>query len=258
MKFHLYFILPILLFSSALTQEFQTAQKPNFTGERLEFHMEYMHLHVATLLFEMEVDSENYVLSVAAKSTGKANFLFSLNNEYETRMEKSTLLPLWSDKKIRQKNISHDLKIKYDHSAGRASLADSVSWDIPQDCYDYFSMLYFFRTLSSHQLHARRFFLDSEYLISEVKAVQKSEGELVTVPAGQFSTIRLELFFSQQTREERPWKTDILTNRLAKPGSVVTIWFSDDDSRLPVKISYGNSLLKTSIELNSYSRGTQD
>ncbi len=258
MKIHHYFLISILLFSSARTQEFQTAQKQNFAGEQLEYHMEYMNLHVASLFFEMKDDLENYLLMVAAKSTGKANFLFSLNNAYETVMKKNTLLPIRVEKQIRQKNISHDLKIAYDHPAGRASLADSVSWDIPHNCYDYFTMLYFLRTLSLDKFHSLRFSLDSEYLISEVTVSLKSEGELVTVPAGQFNTVRLELSFTQQTKEYRPWKTDILTNRLAKPGSLVTIWFSHDDLRLPVKISYGNSLIKTSIELNSYSRGAQD
>lgn len=258
MKSHLYSFILILLFSSARTQEFQTAQKQYFAGEQLAYHMEYMHLHVATLVFEMKNDSDEFFLSVAAQSTGKARFLFSLNNAYETFMDKNTLLPLRTEKKIRQKNISHELKITYNHPAGRASLADSVFWEIPRNCYDYFSMLYFLRTLSLDQFHSLHFFLDSEYLISEVTVTLKSEGELVNVPAGRFNTIRLELSFTQKTQEERPWKTDLLTNRLAKPGSVVTIWFSNDEFRLPVKISYGNSLIKTSIELNSYSRGAQD
>ena len=263
MKTYFFLFVSILITSSGQAQVNQNNRKIDFSGEQLVYHMEYMNFHVAMLFFKINSgseinDSEHYHLTVSAKSTGKAKFLFSINNVYETVLDKNKMLPVWAIKKIRQKNIKHELTIKYNHSAHQASLADSIFWFIPSDCYDYFSMLYFLRTLSPQQLEFFRFFLDSEYLISEVEVALKSENEILNVPAGQFKTTRVEITFTPWSKEKRPWKTDLLTNRLAKPGSVVTMWFSEDDFRLPLKISYGNSIVKTFIVLNSYSRGIKD
>ena len=95
------------------------------------------------------------------------------------------------------------------------------------------------------------FYLDSEYLISKVRAVVKSGFEKTKLPAGKFSAIRIELLFQQITEAERPWKTDLLTNRLAAPGSELTLWLSNDERRIPVKISYHNSIIKTELLLYS-------
>ncbi|MFZ5517809.1 MAG: DUF3108 domain-containing protein [Candidatus Zhuqueibacterota bacterium] len=258
MHAQLYFIISLMLVSSGRAQQGQPASAGNFVGERLEFQMQYLNMSAATLVFEMREDSNFYHLRVAAKSTGKATIFFSLDNVYEAMLMKQNLLPVRIEKTIRQKNIARDVVIQYDHETGIASLADSVRWPIPADCYHYFSMLYFFRTIAWDQVDLQRLHLDSEYIISAVDVSLQPEPELTTTPAGQFSTRRLELAFTPQSDEARPWKTDLLTNRLAKPGSEVTFWFSDDEARLPVKISYGNSAVKTVIVLTSFSRGARN
>ncbi len=231
---------------------------PNFTGEQLTFKMEYLNLSVATLNFQI-VDSapNNYHLKVHARATRSASLLFKLDNVYETYFDKNNFLPFKIVKQIRQKNIQHELNIHFEHHKNKASLGDSISWSIPGDCYDYFSMLYFLRDQKLKSGDSISFHLDSEYLISKVKATVLCDNEIVRVPAGKFQSIKLNLKFSAITNTPRPWRTDLLTNRLAAPGSKITIWFSNDENRLPLKIVYHQSRVKTQIVLDSYFRGQQ-
>ncbi|UCE04472.1 MAG: DUF3108 domain-containing protein [bacterium] len=236
----------------------ESTANPNFIGEQLVFKMEYLNLSVATLNFQtIGTNKNNYHLKVHANATRSARLLFKLDNVYETYFNRNTFLPIKVIKKIQQKNIQHELNIYFDYQKNKASLGDSISWLIPGDCFDYFSMLYFLRAQALRPGEIIHFHLDSEYLISKVEVKVLSDQEIIQVPAGKFQSIKLNLKFSAVTHEPRPWRTDLLTNRLAAPGSEITIWFSNDNYQLPLKISYHQSKIKTQLVLDSFSRGQQ-
>ena len=264
MKTHLnIFIIFILVFSNIQAQPQKQNNGLVLLGERLNFSMKYLNMKVANLAFFVADSNTNnstmlYQLSVQTNSTPLATKLFKINNSYLTLFNTKTFLPVKSIKKIDQKNIQHNVVLDFDHQDHQATFNDSISWSLPSPCFDYFSMLYFLRAQPWEENDTLRFFLDSEYLISEVEAVLQPENEILNVPCGKFSTLKIQLSFQSTTKEERPWKTDIITNRLAKPGSKLNIWFSDDEHRLPLKISYYQSLIKTTIELISFSRGLPD
>jgi hypothetical protein len=254
-------IIPFLI-SLLKSEGSYSTRNPDFVGEQLIFKMEYINLSVATLSFHV-IDTTQinhqikYHLKVQAKSSRVAGLLFRLDNVYETYFDKNTYLPIKAIKKIRQKNIQHELAISYHHKKNTASIADSMTWSIPSYCYDYFSMLYFLRNQELKPGNIIHFHLDSEYLISKVEAKVLPDQEVIQIPAGKFQSIKLNVKFSAVTHELRPWKTDLLTNRLAVPGSEITIWFSDDEFRLPLKIVYHRSKIKTQLILDSFSRGQQ-
>ncbi|MDZ7335822.1 MAG: DUF3108 domain-containing protein [candidate division KSB1 bacterium] len=228
----------------------------DFLGEKLSFKMEYLNLSVAKLDFDiLDAESGNYLVRVHAKSTGSASLMFKLDNVYETYFDRQSCLPNKIVKKIAQKNIQHELKFLFDHKNGVANLGDSISWKIPEDCFDYFSMLYFLRRQRLQPGDIVRFHLDSEYIISKVEARVLAAQESIKVPAGKFRAIKLNIKFTRISPHSRPWRTDLLTNRLASPGSELTLWLSDDDSRLPLKIAYHQSQMKTQVVLDAFSRG---
>lgn len=238
--------------------ESESKLNPNFLGEQLTFKMEYINLSVATLKFQIiDFVPNSYHLKVQAKATRTASLMFKLDNIYETYFDQLTFLPSKIVKQIHQKNIKHELNFSFDHQKNSASLGDSISWSIPDDCFDYFSMLYFLRSQPLQPGDALSFHLDSEYIISKVEVKVLSDQETIKVPAGKFKAIKLNLKFTQVSQQGRPWRTDLLTNRLASPGSEITIWFSDDENRLPLKIAYHQSKIKTQIILKSFSRGQQ-
>jgi len=251
------------LITSSLGQVNQQNNSINFYGERLNFKMEYLNMKVANLEFFITSANKNinipqYQLSVKAQSTAFATKLFKIDNVYRTFFDAKYFLPRKSVKNINQKNIQHKLVIDFDHNIHQASINDSIFWTLPNPCYDYFSMLYFIRSASWNKGDTLNFFLDSEYLISQVEAVITSEYKTLKFPCGKFKTIKIQLRFQLLTKIERPWKTDIISNRLAKPGSKLNIWLSDDEYRLPLKISYFQSLAKTKLILNSFSRRNLD
>jgi hypothetical protein len=217
-----------------------------------------LNLSVATLKFQVsDAAPGQYHLKVQAKATRSASLMFKLDNVYETYFNQQNFLPNKVIKQISQKNIQHELNFAFDHRKRKASLGDSISWSIPADCFDYFSMLYFLRSQPLQPGDAYSFHLDSEYIISKVAVQVLPEQEVIKVPAGKFESIKLSIKFTRVSQQARPWRTDLPTNRLASPGAEITIWFSDDEHRLPLKIVYHQSKIKTQLVLDSVSRGQQ-
>jgi len=252
-----------LLFSHLQSQTVKHNASINFAGERLKFSMNYLNLNVATLKFTVADSNSNmsepfYQLLVTARSNPFASKLFKIKNKYSVLFATNNFLPIQSIKKIDQKNIQHNVVQKFDHHEQQATFNDSITWSLPTPCYDYFSMLYFLRSQPLKSSDTLSFFLDSEYLILKVMAIILPESSTIKTPYGKFKTIKIQLSFEAGTKVERPWKTDIITNRLAKPGSKLNIWLSDDRLRLPLKISYYQSLIKTTIKLISFSKGHPD
>ena len=247
----------LIIFGLVQIEGNNSPMNQNFIGEQLVFKMEYLNLSVATLKFQIIATVQtNYHLRIHARATRTARLLFKLDNVYETFFDRTTFLPSKAIKKIHQKNIQHDLTINYDQQQNRASVGDSITWSIPDDCYDYFSMLYLLRSQQLNAGDRLYFHLDAEFLISKVTVKVLPDREVIQVPAGKFESIKLNIKFSKISKKPRPWKTDLLTNRLAAPGSEITLWFSNDSDRLPLKIAYHRSKIKTQVVLKSFSRGS--
>ena len=259
----LFFFLCLCSYFNSYAQQDSIVQNIPFLKEQLGYQMEYLNLNVCSLKFEI-IDTvrmgteSTYHLQVTAKASGSAKFLFNLDNIYHSYFNASTFLPSKTVKKIKQKNIRHIMNIEFNHEQNQAVIIDSVSWEIPYDCFEYFSMLYFLRSQKLAPNDTLHFHLDSEHLISQGCAVVLPDKEKIKTPAGKFQAKKVEIEFNAVNKEPRPWKTDLLTNRLASPNSRLSIWFSDDDLHLPLKISYNQSLIKTKIILNSFKRGQQD
>ena len=194
------FAIIILVFSNVQAQPQKQNIQPSLLGEQLAFSMKYLNMKVASLEFFVSDSFKNlskpqYQLSVKANSTPFATKLFKINNNYFTLFNTKTFLPVKSIKKIDQKNIQHNAVLDFDHQDYQATFNDSISWSLPAPCYDYFSMLYFLRAQPWDKIDTLKFFLDSEYLISEVEAVLLKENEILKVPCGKFKTIKIQLNF---------------------------------------------------------------
>ncbi len=257
MKFLILFLIANIVNCYSLFSQSDYPQHPDSSiFNTVSYDMEYMNLNVALLNF-LIIDTTFlqkpvYKLKVKAQSTKKADLLFQVDNEYVTIFDQSTFLPLKVTKNIHQKNIQHQLSIHFDHTHNLAWISEDEKWEILDPCFDYFSMLYFLSSSKCQHGDTLRFYLDSESLISRVEAVVSPNPESIKIPSGEFSCQKIQLKFNKLNNRQRAWKTDLLTNRLAKPGSRLTIWFTDDVPGLPVKITYHQSILNTTLILKEF------
>ncbi len=214
----------------------------HFPGEELSYKIEFLNLRAGSMDFRIHdierMDSTDvYHLSVRAETNSLFSPLFGIQNNYESYFDTSDFMPRLFKKNVRQKNIQQEATIWYDYGEKKAFMSDSIFWAIPTPCLNFFSMLYFLRNQRYDYGDTLWFHMDSENLpsLSSATIVDRKE---ISTPAGKFPAEGVQLIFTALGTSTRPWKTDLLTNRLANPGSIMTIWLSTDERRLPVRIEF--------------------
>jgi len=228
----------------------------SYLGEQLHYNLEYLNVSVGTMDFVIrEIETVNsvdtYHLEVTANTNRLFSPLFRVNNQYESYFDTASFLPQLIKKRIKQKNIEHQFALYFDQKKHQAILADTLFWDIPESCFSFFSMLYFLRDQYYAPGDTIQFYMDSENLLSRGQATLSGE-ENLSLPMGKFKAIKINLEFKPLSEEQRPWKTDLLTNRLAKPNSAISLWLSDDKLRLPLIFQFIQKGFDVKMILNQF------
>jgi hypothetical protein len=55
--------------------------------------------------------------------------------------------------------------------------------------------------------------------------------------------------------QQRPWKTDLLTNRIARPGGHLTIVLGPPPLNLPLVLTFGNEGKQVTMNLKHHDHG---
>lgn len=227
-----------------------------FESEKMIFKMVYLKFPAGTLIFQLRGLNEHngvpcYRLDVQAETNAVFSPLFGIKNRYESCFDTTTFLPYYLKKEIHQKNIEQIRTIQFDHENNVAQIGDSIRWDIPPASLGFFSMVYFLRKQRFSEQDTISFNLDSENLPSRGSAYIIGRKKIPT-SLGAMDALKVGLSFEPLTREERPWKTDLLTNRLANPYAKISFWFSDDDLRLPLIIEFEQKHSKAKLILEEH------
>jgi len=217
-----------------------------------EYKIHYLNLPGTRLFFFIQRMNQppqppQIKLKVQAQTVGVFSFLFKVDNLYETVFSGDNFMPDYLFKKVDQKNIQQIWTIRYLQTEHLAVIDSSRRWEIPPQCHNYFSMLFFLRHQPLQLNDTYRFNLDVEYLGWQVTA-QVLDKTVLLLSQQDLATIKVELNFSPfKSDQQRPWKTDLLTNRIAKEAEPMFIWFGDDDQRLIYRVDY-NSNTKMFLE----------
>ena len=76
---------------------------------------------------------------------------------------------------------------------------------------------------------------------------------------GRFSCHKFTLKIVESAEsDERPWKTDIITNRISRKDTELFFWITDDERHLPVQIGYKSSPFAVQLILEDFSSKSKD
>jgi hypothetical protein len=244
-------VISLLSVSDGLCQNFvgQSASA-NIEGT-FEFSMSYHGLPAAWAEMSFLKKSIDGVETVEVTSTVRTKslfkMLFHINNFYITYVNAATGLPLKYEKKIEQKNIRQYLLVEYDRDSLLAKSSLEKSWPIPVDCLDLFSMIYRIRADNYSPGQQVDWSVDIEGQLwratGQVVAAEPVDGPFADLPIRS-----IELLFSPLNGvKSRLWKTDLLTNRIAKEGSILKIYLGPPPQSYPLKLQFGEG--KSSVEM---------
>jgi hypothetical protein len=215
--------------------------QPPFLGEQLTAEITFLNIPVATATLQvtqetLEGDQSSYRLAITAKSTRFYSLLYKVDNRYDSFFTWPHFQTLRYERHIREPGVDLQRVVRYQGGQAIADGEEPVS--VPGDVRDLFSALYALRgqPLNENQVIDSPMDLDGQLWV--VRATVLGRERVKTRLDGHMAIKVMVRFLNPNQAQRHRRESDVLTNNLVKERTKLTIWFSDDEQRIPLKAQY--------------------
>jgi hypothetical protein len=199
-------------------------------GERLEYKVGYKFVKAGTAVFEVgqkpvqRNGRDHYDIRFDVKSLESLDWMYKVRDQYRTIVDVAGIYPTEFEQHIREGNYKRDFKATFDQKANLARTSDG-EFKIPDFVHDIVSAFYYVRTVDLKSkkkgdiIQLQNFYGKKTYDLG-VKVLGR---EQIEVDGGKFKCVVVEPMIQE--------------GGLFKADGRVVIWLSDDDRKIPVKVS---------------------
>jgi hypothetical protein len=219
-------------------------------GEWLKFRMSYSNFFNAGYSTIEVKDTKNlnkdaFHIIGTGKSTGIVSLLFKVKDDYQTYIYKETLKPYRFIRKIDEGGYTKDKEITFDYDTKQAIVKNNKSntetkHPINDEIQDMLSSLYFLRSQKLNTLKVGDeielpMFFDQE--IHNFKLLFLGE-EVIRTKFGKINSLAF-----------RPM---VQAGRVFKEQESVTVWISNDDNKIPLRIKASLAVGSLRADLDAF------
>ena len=178
---------------------------------------------------------------------GGANFsaksyewVYKVNDRYETYIEKETMLPLRFLRNVNEGGFKINQDVSFDHKKGKVTSAKKT-YDIPKCTQDVLSTIYFARNIDYNKYKVGdkipfSMFLDDKVYNLYIKYQGK---EVIKTKMGTYNAIKIVPLLIEGT--------------IFSGGEKMTVWVSDDANHVPLRINSPILVGSIKVDLIEYS-----
>lgn len=214
-------------------------------GERLVYDVGYSFITAGEAVFSIPaIDTiygkECYQVLFTVESTPTFSFFYKVDDRYETMLDKKGIFPWRFTQRLREGKYKYDFSAKFDQRNNVAITKDN-RYPIPPYVHDAVSAMYYVRTLDfsksrpGEKLYLENFYKDSTYQL----AVKFLGYQQIEVEAGTFNCVLVEPLMKE--------------GGLFKSDGRIIIWMTNDERKIPVKVSTKVVVGSIDAELREYS-----
>lgn len=173
-------------------------------------------------------------------STPTFSFFYEVRDRYETYLDVDGIFPWRFEQHVKEGKYRLDFAAQFDQ-VNHVANASGKEYPIPPKVQDIMSAFYYVRTLDfsntkvGERIHLHNFIKDSTYDL-DVKFIGR---QTIEVDAGTFKCVIIE----PMAREGGLFKSD----------GRILLWLSDDERKIPVKVSTKVIIGSINSELREYS-----
>jgi hypothetical protein len=190
-----------------------------------------------------------YRVTVDSETNRVASRLFAVKNRYETTVDLDSSASLGFKATVHQSNLSHEVVVTYDQEKGQAFRNGRLAYPIPKGISDLFGALFLISNKMKRVRDRCNITIDIGGVFCKVIA-EATTSEILRLPVGSRRAIRTKAVVHEINGDpKRRQRIDVLTNRLAREGVTLLLWFSDDGHGTLLKASYGQRPFAVTAEL---------
>jgi hypothetical protein len=220
-------LLTVLLCSSLQAQNNVNHFKD---GEKLRFVLYYGVIDGGYINAELKYTHYKgkavYHSKMLAKTTGIADKLYKVRDIYESFFDPETLLPIQSIRDINEGKYKKYNKVDYDHENLRVVNIDRDTFEVGPDIRDMVSVFYYIRNMDFSNMKEGDIikintFFDNELFPFDMRY---RGTEVVKTRMGKYNCIKLVPY--------------VEPGRIFNSEDDMTIWLSNDNNRVPVRVKF--------------------
>lgn len=227
----IFLIATTLLLNSASNTNLRKVANNAFTyGERLDYKVGYSFITAGNGYFQimpMAATQNNrkcFDVRFRVYSLESLKWIYKVDDAYRTILDAEGIFPWMFQQKIREGNYSRDAKVTFDQYNNMAYEGDK-SYKVNPYIHDIVSAFYYVRTMDLGKMKKGSVFYLENYFGKKVNKLGiKIHGkQQIKVDAGKFNTILIEPL--------------VVDGGLFKSSGNILIWLSDDENKIPVKVT---------------------
>jgi hypothetical protein len=240
--------LALILFSFR-SNNFEFRKIPNnsfTTGESIEFRVHYGWVtagygSVKILPYMEKINGRSvYHVIGRGKSASSFDWFFKVQDEYHSYIDAEALAPLKYTKDQHEGSYKDDDKVIFNHEAKKVN-STKGTFNMPEYTQDVISLLYYARSFPVKQaaigtVFPVTFYLDKKIYNIGLKVIGR---EVIETDLGKFKAIKI-----------RP---QVVADRVFKDENAMTLWVTDDDNLLPLRIQAELAVGSIKADITKYS-----
>jgi len=253
MQKHLFIVLflySITSFGQSINNEYAPSELPFQKGEWLKFRMSYcnfLNAGYATIKVEeiKKNEKEAFHILGKGKSTGIVSWFFKVRDDYQTYIYKDSLKPYRFIRKINEGGYTKDKEILFDYETNEATVINHKKntekiYPISSDIQDMLSALYYLRNQNIDDLKVNeeielKLFFDQETYVFKLLFLGT---EILKTKFGKVNSLK--------------FRPIVQAGRVFKEQESVTIWVSNDDNKIPLRIKASLAVGSLRADLDAY------
>jgi hypothetical protein len=216
-------------------------------GEKIAFtvyyHVAGIYVNAGSALFTTRLEKLNgktvYHIIGNGRSNSRYDWIYRVRDRYETYLDTLTMLPLIFSRDVEEGKTRKKETVRFDHDKLIAT-SDSGQFKVPLCIQDVLSSVFYARNLDFDQYKKGdkidfKMFLENEVHHLFIRYMGR---EQVQTTYGKFNAIK--------------FKPLLVEGTIFSGGENMTVWVSDDDNRLPVRIESEILIGSIKVDMTGY------
>jgi Protein of unknown function (DUF3108) len=201
----------------------------------------YVNAGNATFTSKLETLNNRPVYHVTGegKTNSSYDWIYKVRDKYETYIDTTTMQPLKFVRNVNEGGYKKYQNITFNKTSNTAIATDGV-FKVPACVQDVVSAMYYARNIDFSKLRPEdkipfSMFLDNEVFNMYIRYVGKEE---IKTKYGKFRAIKI--------------KPLLLKGQIFEGGEKMTVWVTDDDNHIPVRVESPLVVGKVKIDMMSH------
>lgn len=215
-------------------------------GERLDYKVGYSFMTAGNGYFQIMPAAatingrKSYDIKFRVYSLESLKWIYQVDDAYRTVMDAEALIPWLFQQRIREGKYKRDASVEFDQFKNKA-VENGKTYSVPANIHDIVSAFFYVRTMNLAGMKNGTVFYLQNFFDGKINklGVKIHRRETISVTAGTFKTIKIEPL--------------VVDGGLFKSEGNIFIWLTDDENKMPVKVSTKILIGDVYAELTKYS-----